>query len=209
MAREGEARQEGSGISVRTLVIASIASAAAAYLTSLFWLKGSAIAAAVTPVIVTLVSEALHRPTERIARTLTSDRGAVLKEPGDPEPPPRREGVAPPPTVYGRKRRFPAQAVAITAGLAFLIGIAALTLPEIIAGQSLAKGDRGTTIFGGGARERNSDDRRQDAPADQQPEQQQQQPEPQQTQPQTQPSAEPQATQPAPPTTALSAPEQP
>ncbi len=62
---------------MRTLVIASAASAAAALLTSQLWIAGTWIAAAMTPVIVALVSEMLHRPTERIAKSFTSDRAAL------------------------------------------------------------------------------------------------------------------------------------
>jgi hypothetical protein len=61
-------------VNMRTLVIASAASAAAALLTSQLWIAGTWIAAAMTPVIVSLVSEMLNRPTERIARSFTSDR---------------------------------------------------------------------------------------------------------------------------------------
>ncbi|HEV3377797.1 MAG TPA: hypothetical protein VG126_11025, partial [Thermoleophilaceae bacterium] len=67
-------REEERGLNLRTLVIASAASAAAALLTSQLWIAGTWLAAAMTPVIVTLVSEILNRPTEKIARSLTSDR---------------------------------------------------------------------------------------------------------------------------------------
>ena len=65
------------GSSPRTLVIASVASAAAALLVSQLWVAGTWIAAALTPVIVTLVSELLNRPTERIARSLRSARESL------------------------------------------------------------------------------------------------------------------------------------
>jgi hypothetical protein len=70
-------REEERRLNMRTLVIASSASAAAALLTSQLWIAGTWIAAAMTPVIVSLVSELLHRPTERIARSFTGDRGSL------------------------------------------------------------------------------------------------------------------------------------
>ena len=70
-------REEERRLNLRTLVIASAASAAAALLTSQLWIAGTWIAAAMTPVIVALVSELLHRPTDRIARSLTYDRAAL------------------------------------------------------------------------------------------------------------------------------------
>ncbi len=56
------------GISVKTLVIASISSAAAALLTSLFWESGTVFSAAVTPVLVTLLGQALAKPAEAVSR---------------------------------------------------------------------------------------------------------------------------------------------
>src|SRR3954464_14943164 len=54
----------GEGLSLQTLVIAAAASAAAAVIVSHLWKDGTVIAAAMTPVIVTLVKEALARPME-------------------------------------------------------------------------------------------------------------------------------------------------
>ncbi|MGH2844647.1 MAG: hypothetical protein ACRDL0_01235, partial [Thermoleophilaceae bacterium] len=80
-------REEERRINVRTLAIASAAAAAAALVTSQLWVAGTWMAAAMTPVIVTLVSELLHRPTERISRSFTSERTAVLPEAGGAAPP--------------------------------------------------------------------------------------------------------------------------
>jgi hypothetical protein len=88
-------REEERRLNLRTLVIASVASAAAAAVTSQLWIAGTWVAAAVTPVIVTLVSELLHRPTERLARAWTSDRPA-LRDPAAPDRPvtaPRTAGT--------------------------------------------------------------------------------------------------------------------
>jgi hypothetical protein len=83
-------REEERRHHLRTLAIASIASATAALLVSQLWIAGTWIAAALTPVIVTLVSELLQRPTERIARSMTTDRGA-LPAAGGAAPPARPE----------------------------------------------------------------------------------------------------------------------
>jgi hypothetical protein len=85
------AREEEQRLNLRTLVIASAASATAALVTSRLWIAGTWIAAALTPVMVTLISELLRRPTERIARGITVDRPALP----DPEAPaPHRDPAA-------------------------------------------------------------------------------------------------------------------
>jgi hypothetical protein len=83
-------REEERRLNTRTLTIASVASASAAAVTSQLWIAGTWVAAAVTPVLVTLLSEALHRPTERIARAWTSDQPALRRRAASP-----REAVAP------------------------------------------------------------------------------------------------------------------
>src|SRR5215207_2448856 len=70
-------REEERRLNLRTLVIASVASATAAAVTSQLWIHGTWIAAALTPALVALISEAMHRPTERLARAWTSDRPAL------------------------------------------------------------------------------------------------------------------------------------
>jgi hypothetical protein len=191
-------REEERRLSISTLVIASIASLTAAVVTSHFWLAGTPLAAAATPVIVAVVSELLRRPTEVISqRITTSDGTAVAPDPGSavPRPPepdgrrgeaaagagPRREpaeqsrpererlqraasatvakaGVPPAGGMHvyrptrSRRRRIAVGVVAATAVLAFAIAAAALTLPELIAGQSITKSSRHTTLFGGSSK---------------------------------------------------------
>jgi hypothetical protein len=231
-------REEERRLNLRTLVIASSASAAAALLTSQLWIAGTWIAAAMTPVIVALVSEMLHRPTERIAKSLTTDRpglaaadraglpaagGAAppprpsadpLPErapaepgsgPGFPQPPAPGPGSEAPVRVYRtggadphgtlggggrprtRRRKIAYGAVFGTAALAFVIAVAALTLPELVAGGSVGKNDGRTTLFGG-SKKNSHRDREQQAPQDttgderQQPQEEQQQPAPDETQ---------------------------
>jgi hypothetical protein len=224
-------REEERRLNLRTLVIASAASAAAALLTSQLWIAGTWIAAAMTPVIVSLVSEMLNRPTERIARSFTGDRGSLAAAAGagrpagagaDPLPdrapmepsagagqarPPRDLGSEAPIRVYRageatprksrraarvaagggrsggtpgigagaadrgpgarepvlgapgmppagrgtatRRRQIAFGAVFGTAAIAFVIAVAALTLPELVAGGSVGKNDGRTTLFGG------------------------------------------------------------
>src|SRR4030081_3591717 len=93
-------REEQRRLSIRTLGIASVASAAAAVVTSQFWIHGTWIAAAMTPVIVSVVSELLHRPTEAVARRVTTNRTAVM--PREPQPGP--VAVEDEMTVYGSAR---------------------------------------------------------------------------------------------------------
>jgi hypothetical protein len=154
--REEERRQN-----IRTLVIASVASATAAAVTSQLWIAGTWIAAAVTPVLVALVSELLNRPAERIARAWTSERPAL---PGDTAP--SRPRTTPPPApgeapirVYRTgsasrpsRRKLAIGSVFAIGGLAFVIAVFTLTAGELIAGGSIGKGDRRTT-FGGGKSE--------------------------------------------------------
>jgi hypothetical protein len=57
------------GLSLQTLVIASVASAAASFAASRIWGPGTLISAAATPVVVALVSEFLRRPVQRVSAT--------------------------------------------------------------------------------------------------------------------------------------------
>ncbi|MCW3041599.1 MAG: hypothetical protein JWM31_3504, partial [Solirubrobacterales bacterium] len=53
-----------SGVDLATLIITAVASAVAAYTCSKIWTPGTLASAAMTPVLVALVKEALRRPTE-------------------------------------------------------------------------------------------------------------------------------------------------
>jgi hypothetical protein len=174
-------REEQRRLSLRTLLIASVASATAALVTSQFWTGGTPIAAAVTPVIVALVSEMLHRPTEVIVRRMTSERTVLVPGPerprtsAPPVPGPRKR-EEPPMRVYGRdrrtrrdrrmprRRRIAVGVVATTAVLAFAIAAAALTVPELITGSSIGKGNRQTTLFGGHTSSNGAGSQQQTAP---------------------------------------------
>ena len=64
-------------LDVRTLLIASVASAIAAIVVSRYWTAGTPFAAAITPVLVTLFKEALDRPTAKIAEKMTVQARAL------------------------------------------------------------------------------------------------------------------------------------
>jgi hypothetical protein len=146
-------REEERRSNALTLVIASAASASAALVVSQLWIAGTWIAAAVTPVLVALFSELLHRPTTRIARGITSDRPALAESPAE------RSGTEPPVRIYRagsgtpartRRRKIAYRAVFTTAAIALAIAVAALTIPELVAGQSVGRNNGRTTFFGGG-----------------------------------------------------------
>jgi hypothetical protein len=164
-------REEERRVNIRTLAIASIASAAAAVITSQFWIQGTWMAAAITPVIVALVSEMLHRPTAVIAEKVTTRTPSVLPATGGPADP-RREAeqpapaepgsqggpAAPPVRVYrsggdkpvrprAGRRKIAIGVVAVTAVLAFAITAFAITGTELLAGGSIGKGSGRTTLF--------------------------------------------------------------
>ncbi len=159
--------QDERRFNVRTLVIASIASAAAALITSQFWIRGTPIAAALTPIIVTLVSELLHRPTEKIAQRMTAETDA-LPEAAGAEPPPPSEETAPRPApdtdfkVYrtgsARRKRIAWATVLTTGLLAFVIAAVVLTVPELIAGGSIGGRDRATTLVPSKQKKSDGDD---------------------------------------------------
>jgi hypothetical protein len=148
---------KGGGVDLQTLVITAVASACAAYVTSEVWAPGTLASAAITPVIVALVKEALAKPADVVTRAVPV-RGVVRSagradEPFDPIQPfePEDERVAQHGELLGSSRAFPRHAwkVAIITGLlGFLVAAVIITVPEFVAGGS-ASGDRQTTFFGG------------------------------------------------------------
>jgi hypothetical protein len=171
-------RKGGGGLSARTLAIASAASLTAAMLTSRLFPPGTIFASALTPIIVTAVSEILNRPADAVSE-LRKQRRTMVKERqtleaarflGD-EPNPLRgapefaqgadaeqelatngNAEAPPISIHGRRRyarRILHPKVWIATGLAgFAIAVALLTLPELIFGGAVTNTHR-TTFFGG------------------------------------------------------------
>ena len=59
-------REQSGGLSVTTLLLASASAATAAVVVPLVWEDGGVVAAAITPIIVTLTSEALKKPVEKV-----------------------------------------------------------------------------------------------------------------------------------------------
>ena len=140
-----------SGFHLGTLIIAALSAVVAATVVSRLWQTGTVMATAMTPVLVTLVKEALERPAQRVsAITVRPPR-----LPGEaPSPPPvvvtDEDGLTPM-RVYrpgGKVRRRWKLAIA-TGLLAFAVAVAAMTLPELVAGRSVVSSSHGTTIFGG------------------------------------------------------------
>ena len=157
-----ERQQRGGGLSLTTLVLASISSGIAALLVSRFWENGTVISAAVTPILVALFSEALRRPTERLGEVARPLAKAARPRAGRRGPAaeavPRFGEEGPPPRVYGG-RRVRLQVVLITAVLAFVIAASALTVPELLLlNGSVAGGEERTTYFGGKASPRTDSD---------------------------------------------------
>jgi hypothetical protein len=181
-------REEERRLNMRTLTIASAASAAAAAVTSQLWIAGTWIAAALTPVLVALISEALHKPTERVA-AWTSERGVRPSVAGrrmrgapqpDADPLPRRAppeplaGAAGPVRVYRQGRPAPLRrkhlaigVVAATGAIAFVIGILTLTTVDLVSGGSVGKGSGRTSLFSDSKPDENGKDGTEEtAPAD-------------------------------------------
>ena len=168
-------REEERRLNTRTLTIASVASASAAAVTSQLWIAGTWIAAALTPVLVALISEAMHRPTERIARAWTSERGEARStraiSPTRSEPM-AVTGTPGPVRVYrtgesGRgaptlmtKRRIAIGTVAATAAIACVIGLVTLTTADLVSGGSVGKSSSRFTLAGGGGGSKSKDEQK-------------------------------------------------
>jgi hypothetical protein len=152
MPPANQSREEERRHNTRTLAIASVASASAAAVTSQLWIAGTWIAAAVTPVLVTLINEALQRPTERVARAWTADREPRGRSRPRAESATRGEpaavtGSAGPVRMYRQTsrgvseqerggltlsgRRVPWRAVLLTAAAAFVIAIGTITAIDL------------------------------------------------------------------------------
>jgi hypothetical protein len=153
-----------SRVGPKTLIVASLASVTSALVVSHVWGPGTLVGAAVTPVIVTLVSELLQRPA-KVITTVRPVRSRAAR-PFDPVAEGRRgldegdldaawavaTGEEPARSVHrARTRRPPRAAVraAIVTGLvAFAIGGLLLTGSELVFGGSAVSSGR-TTYFGG------------------------------------------------------------
>jgi hypothetical protein len=165
-----EQRTHG-GLSAKTLLIAGAASAAAALVIPMLWRPGTVFAAAMTPIVVALVSELLRRPVETVSsvRVRRTARGTAIldppapEEPFDPLAPPSAEELAvlpetaPPPRAVHRRRPLSARQwkLALATGLVAFVAVAAVfTASELVAGDAVSGGTGGTTFFGGAQRDR-------------------------------------------------------
>jgi hypothetical protein len=124
-------------LSPADLVIASVSSAAAAVIVHALWKPGTVIAAALTPILVSLFAEALRRPAELVrVRTGSGDGGRATVEVHRSRP------------RWGR---------AVVIGLAaFGLGAAGLTAAEVVLNRAFAERAGDTTLF---------DDERRSSPA--------------------------------------------
>ena len=182
-----EPRQHGGGgISVKTLVIAGVASATAAFLVPLVWQPGTVFAAAMTPIIVTITTELLKRPAEAasaVAKRTTSTpsprarRVLPVQEPHeefDPLAPPPPEDVAQlrtrttERTVHAPRRKLTSRQWRLALGtgvLAFVCAVIFVTGSQLLAGKSIG-GDNGnsTTFFNGSSRRDRGDEKQTPTP---------------------------------------------
>lgn len=161
-----EERASG-GLSVRTLLLAGLSSAIAATVVPMIWQPGTVFAAAMTPVVVALVTEALRRPVETVSsvttrRTRPASRAAAgprADERFDPLAPPTEEDLAALPATGTGTRTYAAPSprrglsprawrLALVTGLVAFAGAATVvTAAELVAGD--APSGKRTSLFGG------------------------------------------------------------
>jgi len=148
-----------SGLSLKTLLIAGAASAFAALVIPMVWRPGTVFAAAMTPIVVALVTELLRRPVDTVGAA-RARRTTPLEAPFDPLAPapteelealPRR--TTPAPAVHRRRPLTGRQwKLALATGLVAFAGAATVvTASELIAGDRVSGGGGSgrTTFFGG------------------------------------------------------------
>ncbi|HEY1507390.1 MAG TPA: hypothetical protein VGF93_00200 [Solirubrobacteraceae bacterium] len=124
-----------SGWSPLTLVVASVSSAVAAVVVRELSAPGTIASAALTPLLVALFGELLHRPAHRLTHVARQRlAGRRNAEPGLVE------------RILRRPLRW--QRVLGTATAAFLIGSVALTGWELLINHSLANARDRTTLWG-------------------------------------------------------------
>lgn len=136
-----------------TLALTAAASGAAALLCSQIWAPGTLASAAVTPVLVALLMEALRKPTEAVTRVSprrTGEPPASDAEPsGEAEAQAAEQTAVRAPALTDRQRHW--RLAAVTGVLGFVACALVFTLPELVAGSSATGDDRKTTLFGGGS----------------------------------------------------------
>jgi hypothetical protein len=168
MGNGGQQRAE-SRISWRTLAVASGASVAAAFVVSSLWAPGTLIGAAVTPVIVALVSELLRKPIEVVPAPSAALSPLLPRTGGGPaaaapegddvraapiDPPPDEPDEPDEPVVreYARsdyrtwdRRRI--RLALVTGGLAFLIAVGFFVVADLTTGSAVTGSGGGSSLF--------------------------------------------------------------
>jgi hypothetical protein len=114
-------------------VVASVASVVAAVLTREVFDAGVVASAAITPIVVALVSDSLY----------LASRGGRVK-PAEPAP----DGATTTALTAAPRRRLPIVGAILIGLLAFLIAVLVLTIPEAVSGTSVTGGGDQTTFFG-------------------------------------------------------------
>ncbi len=159
------------GLSVKTLLIAGSASAVAAIVIPMLWRPGTVFAAAMTPVIVAVVTEVLKRPVDTVSAVATRPVRRTTDvldrddDPFDPLAPPSAEELEALPqatrTTSALHRRKPLTGrqwkLALATGLTAFAAVAVLfTVTELVAGGSVSTPSR-TTFFSGGSSKHKGD----------------------------------------------------
>jgi len=168
------------GLDVSTLIITAIASAGAALVSSELLGSGTLVSAALTPVVIALIKEALDRPrrvvSTRVPAAVARPRrrghagardGAGTHAADQADEAASAEEVVPggPGEVHVYRSTSRRWRLAIVTGLlGFALAAAVLTVTELAAGGAVSGGSRATTYFGGsdtgsdaGGRERSQD----------------------------------------------------
>lgn len=179
-------QQSGGGLSLKTLAIAGAASATAAFLVPMIWEPGTVFAAAMTPIIVTVMTELLRRPADTVSAVAKRTTATPSLKPRRVEPvqEPHEEfdPLAPPPpedvahlrtrttrrTVHPPRRKLTSRQwrLALATGvLAFVCAVVFVTGSQLLAGKSIG-GDNGnsTTFFNGSSRRDRDRDEEQQTP---------------------------------------------
>jgi hypothetical protein len=159
-------RQQQGGLSITTLAISAIASMAAAIVVHKFWKGGAIYGAAITPVVVALVSESLRRPVDRVTALREERRTRPHAQRGQvPVPPVTEPARADPYGIWEDDRQRSGLdprhvKVALVTGLvAFAIGAFLLTSGELVFGGSVSGGGKKTTIFNGAKKKKKSEEK--------------------------------------------------
>src|ERR1700712_71013 len=106
---QGKGSTSGEGLSLQTLVIAAAASAVAAVVVSHVWKGGTVIAAAMTPVIVSIMKELLAKPMDsEIVKKPVQQVSKIASGRVIASAPPRAERVRQSGKSFGDERFAPA-----------------------------------------------------------------------------------------------------